>query len=263
MNNGIFTIDENGILTGLNSTVTVPEGVTKIDGKFHVLHDCQFITRVNIPSTCTEITEKFIEYCHSITEFNVADENPEYISADGVLYTKDKKSLIRYPSGKKAEIYRVEADTEVIESLAFEGAVDTGGVFIGHGCHTVKRGAFYGTDGFVNYDPLTENREEHLGIKKYYIAPTVVNIEGDIFSSHYCEDGDYYSDVIVGGEIGSVIWEHCNKRGIKFAEVKAEDADAFFPTFNKCEWEIIEQEEHTTDEKHKFNYCFVTYSKRI
>ena len=42
-----------------------------------------------------------------------------------------------------------------------------------------------------------------------------------------------------------------------------ENADAFFPTFNKCEWEIIEQEEHTTDEKHKFNYCFVTYSKRI
>ena len=40
------------------------------------------------------------------------------------------------------------------------------------------------------------------------------------------------------------------------------DADAFFPEFRKNEWEIIEQEEFETDEKHLFNYRFVTYSKR-
>ena len=40
------------------------------------------------------------------------------------------------------------------------------------------------------------------------------------------------------------------------------EADAFFPQFAKNEWEIIEQEEHTTDEKHSYNYRFVTYSKR-
>ena len=40
------------------------------------------------------------------------------------------------------------------------------------------------------------------------------------------------------------------------------EADAFFPQFTKSEWEIIEQEEHTADEKHKFNYRFVTYSRR-
>ncbi len=40
------------------------------------------------------------------------------------------------------------------------------------------------------------------------------------------------------------------------------EADAFFPLFKKSEWEIIEQEEHTTDEKHNFCYRFVTYSKR-
>ncbi|MBR5593963.1 MAG: dihydrofolate reductase [Bacteroidaceae bacterium] len=40
------------------------------------------------------------------------------------------------------------------------------------------------------------------------------------------------------------------------------EADAFFPLFTKSEWEIIEQEEHTTDEKHNLCYRFVTYSKR-
>ena len=41
-----------------------------------------------------------------------------------------------------------------------------------------------------------------------------------------------------------------------------EKADAFFPEFAKNEWEVIEQEEHTADEKHAYNYRFVTYLKR-
>ena len=41
-----------------------------------------------------------------------------------------------------------------------------------------------------------------------------------------------------------------------------ENADAFFPEFTKNEWEVIELEEHTTDEKHAFNYRFVTYLRR-
>ena len=36
------------------------------------------------------------------------------------------------------------------------------------------------------------------------------------------------------------------------------EADAFFPEFAKNEWEVIEQEEHMTDEKHPFNYRFAT-----
>ena len=39
-------------------------------------------------------------------------------------------------------------------------------------------------------------------------------------------------------------------------------ADAFFPEFAKNEWEVIEQEEHMTDEKHPFNYRFATYLRR-
>ncbi len=41
-----------------------------------------------------------------------------------------------------------------------------------------------------------------------------------------------------------------------------ENADAFFPDFTRNEWEVIEQEEHTADEKHSFNYRFVTYLRR-
>ena len=41
-----------------------------------------------------------------------------------------------------------------------------------------------------------------------------------------------------------------------------QEADAFFPEFSRNEWEVIEKEEYMTDEKHAFNYRFVTYLRR-
>ena len=41
-----------------------------------------------------------------------------------------------------------------------------------------------------------------------------------------------------------------------------ERADAFFPEFTRSEWEIIENEKYCKDEKHNFEYRFVTYLKR-
>ena len=40
------------------------------------------------------------------------------------------------------------------------------------------------------------------------------------------------------------------------------NADAFFPEFNRSDWETIECEEHGKDEKHDYEYRFVTYIKR-
>lgn len=39
-------------------------------------------------------------------------------------------------------------------------------------------------------------------------------------------------------------------------------ADAFFPAFDKKEWEVIEQTDHTADEKHSHDYSFITYLRR-
>ena len=41
-----------------------------------------------------------------------------------------------------------------------------------------------------------------------------------------------------------------------------EEADAFFPQFDKREWEVVEQMGFGTDEKHAHNYKFVTYIRR-
>lgn len=37
------------------------------------------------------------------------------------------------------------------------------------------------------------------------------------------------------------------------------EADAYFPDFDKTEWEVVANEPHDTDEKHAYRYAFVDY----
>ena len=40
------------------------------------------------------------------------------------------------------------------------------------------------------------------------------------------------------------------------------DADAFFPEINSNEWDLVNQEFHTKDEKHNYDFSYLTYIKR-
>lgn len=40
------------------------------------------------------------------------------------------------------------------------------------------------------------------------------------------------------------------------------DADAFFPVIDEAIWEVEKEEKHLADEKHKYNYSFITYKRR-
>ena len=68
---------------------------------------------------------------------------------------------------------------------------------------------------------------------------------------------------IIGGEmLYRTALPHADILCLTEIDDTPENADAFFPEFARNEWEVIEQEEHTADEKHAYNYRFVTYLRR-
>jgi dihydrofolate reductase len=76
-----------------------------------------------------------------------------------------------------------------------------------------------------------------------------------------CNDSELV--YIIGGEmLYRTALPHADILCLTEVDDTPENADAFFPEFAKNEWEVIEQEEHTADEKHAYNYRFVTYLRR-
>lgn len=79
---------------------------------------------VNIPASVKNITTPVInDYTMTpVVAFNVHEDNLAYSSADGILYSKDKKTLYAYPNHKEDRVCTVDEATETICEYAFFGA---------------------------------------------------------------------------------------------------------------------------------------------
>lgn len=72
---------------------------------------------------------------------------------------------------------------------------------------------------------------------------------------------DTLTYIIGGGEIYKLGMEAANKIELTRVHVNL-DADTFFPEINEQNWKLIEEEYHPKDEKHKYDFTYLTYEKK-
>lgn len=80
------------------TSVTIPNGVTRIG--YEAFRDCQALTTIEIPASVTSIEEGAFRGCKNLRSIIVSKGNPAYKDIRGALFSKDGKTLIRYPAGK-------------------------------------------------------------------------------------------------------------------------------------------------------------------
>lgn len=73
---------------------------------------------LNIPAS---IEEFYTNSWLSVAMINVVEENTHYCSVDGVLYTEDMETLVRYPAYKKSAEYDIPNGVKYIADNAFQG----------------------------------------------------------------------------------------------------------------------------------------------
>ena len=100
--------------------ITLPSGLTYIgDGAFA---GCQQLTEVNIPASVKFIGKRTFSLCPYLIDIVVADDNPNYASEDGVLFTKDFSMLKQYPSGRTDTLYTVPTKVTALEGGCFHSS---------------------------------------------------------------------------------------------------------------------------------------------
>ncbi|MBP5622905.1 MAG: leucine-rich repeat domain-containing protein [Thermoguttaceae bacterium] len=102
---------------GPGGLFSVPEGVEKISGAAFMGYDA--LTSVEIPASVSSIGGGAFGACRALAAINVAEDNAYFRSIDGVLFTKDGKTLIKYPEGKDGENYSVPEGVQTLFDYAF------------------------------------------------------------------------------------------------------------------------------------------------
>ena len=131
--------------TGLTSVV-IPDNVTEIGDR--AFAGCAGLTSVVILDSVAEIESSAFWGCNRLTSFVVDDENPNYIAINGLLCSKDGKTLIACPGG----LTSVEIPDSVTEigRWAFHGCDGLTSVVIPEGVTEIGPYAFSDCTGLTS-----------------------------------------------------------------------------------------------------------------
>lgn len=97
--------------------ITIPAGITTIETD--VFFNCTGLSTITLPKSVAMISGGAFSGCSNLASIYVAADNPSFASIDGILYSKDKSTIVRYPSGKTAPSFAIPDGVKMIAPYAF------------------------------------------------------------------------------------------------------------------------------------------------
>ncbi|MDO4816750.1 MAG: leucine-rich repeat protein, partial [Bacillota bacterium] len=112
--------------------------------------------------------------CSNLTSISVASNNPKYSSDNGVLFNKDKSTLLSYPAGKSGTSYIIPNSVTAIGYRAFFSCSNLTSISIPDSVTTIGDSAFWGCENLTNIsipDGVTT-----IGYRAFYKCDSLTSI---------------------------------------------------------------------------------------
>lgn len=139
-------------LSGCNNLtkIILPETLTCI-GK-SVLCSCINLSEVYLPSSLETIDDSNVLFCLSknLKSIIVGENNQNYSSVNGILLSKDKKTLIRCPEDFSGQ-YNIPSSVEIINKDAFYSCKKLTNVIMPNTVKTIEDAAFIFCENLQNF----------------------------------------------------------------------------------------------------------------
>ena len=97
--------------------IIIPDTVTSIGN--NAFYSCGQLATITLPKSVTSIENSIFTWCDSLSNISVDPQNPSFCSIDGILFSKDLKTIYVYPADKDSVYYAIPDGTETIGYGAF------------------------------------------------------------------------------------------------------------------------------------------------
>ena len=146
--------------SSLSCSITIPNTVTTIgqdafsvsgiSGEIYIPASVECIGNPYSQGIVYNVIDGFFWDMPNLTSIKVDPNNKKYCSEDGILYSKDKKTLFGCPAGKVSESVSIPSSVTKIAHRAFYNCSHlTGELIIPNSVSFIGEGAFYNCSGFT------------------------------------------------------------------------------------------------------------------
>ena len=80
---------------------------------------CESLIDIEIPKSVTNLGSSLFFNCKTLEKIEVHEDNQSYCDKDGVLFSKDGKTIIKFPAAKEVSEYTIPDGVKVIDDDAF------------------------------------------------------------------------------------------------------------------------------------------------
>lgn len=142
VNEGITSL-RMGAFSGLSNVVSVdlPQSLTTIE--YTAFTRCTSLKEITIPSNTSDVRANAFQECTALQNIYVDSQNAWYRSVDGVLFTKDMKTLLCFPYSRSGS-YQVPDGVTELDFCSFSWCGKLNSVTIPESVVKINNSAFCG-----------------------------------------------------------------------------------------------------------------------